>query len=222
MDTISAGVTVSAYLTAEGEFGNADLAQAVTEKIAYREGIGDTLAEGVARCHDELGVENWTMKGLEFAAHDGRVCHGQGLSYAVANLGADHRYASVLALEYMGDLPPEGLDGKAKHVVARENLMAFIDSGVVCSFSDAVDAIDKERYEQLLGAAFEDLMAVGARTVERERHFHNERGRDRSHDDALPYDLPGFEQALDEYYELRGWTQNGEVPEDAIESAPIG
>jgi len=78
MDTISAGVTVAAYLASEDEFGNAELAREVTERIAYREGIGDILAEGVDRCHDELGVDNYTVKGMEFAAHDGRVLHGQG------------------------------------------------------------------------------------------------------------------------------------------------
>src|SRR6056297_3458396 len=49
---------------------------------------------------DELGVENWSVKGIEFAAHDGRVLHGQALSYAVSNRGADHMYASMLGLEY--------------------------------------------------------------------------------------------------------------------------
>jgi aldehyde:ferredoxin oxidoreductase len=51
--------------------------------------------------------------------------------------------------------------------------------------------------------------------VELERHFNNQRGFDRS-DDALPYDLPDFERALDEYYEARGWNADGTVPESRI------
>ena len=220
MDTISAGVTVAAYLASEDEFGNAKLAREVTRKIAHREGVGDLLAEGVARCHDELGVENWTVKGLEFAAHDGRVCHGQGLSYAVANRGADHMYASVMSLEYSGELDPEGLDGKAEHVVENENFAAFRDSGIVCAF--ASDNIDEERYEALFDADYEELLAVGARTVKRERHFNNKRGLDRS-DDVVPYadDLPGFESALDSYYQLRGWNDDGTVPDDAVEAGRV-
>ncbi|MFB6164081.1 MAG: aldehyde ferredoxin oxidoreductase N-terminal domain-containing protein, partial [Haloarculaceae archaeon] len=70
LDTISCGDTVSAYLAANDEFGNEELILELIEKIAYREGEGDLLAEGVARAHEELGVENWTMKGMEFAAHD--------------------------------------------------------------------------------------------------------------------------------------------------------
>jgi aldehyde:ferredoxin oxidoreductase len=220
MDTISAGVTVAAYLASEDEFGNAELAREITEQIAHREGIGDLLAEGVNRCHEELGVENWTAKGLEFAAHDGRVCHGQGLSYAVANRGADHMYAGVMSLEYSGRLDPEGLEGKAEHVVTEENFAAFRDSGIVCAFGE--DMLGEERLEQLFDADHEELMAVGARTVERERHFNNQRGRDRS-DDTVPYadDLPDFESERAAYYELRGWNDDGTIPEDAVETADV-
>lgn len=220
MDTISAGVTVAAYLASEDEFGNAELAREITEKIAYREGIGDLLAEGVARCHDELGVENWTVKGLEFAAHDGRACHGQGLSYALANRGADHMYAGVMSLEYSGTLDPHGTEGKAEYVIERENYAAFRDSGIVCAFSG--DFITDERLEQLFDAEYDELMAVGARTVERERHFNNQRGRDRG-DDTVPYaeDLPGFESERQTYYELRGWNEDGTVPEDAVDTAGV-
>ena len=216
MDTISAGVTVAAYLASEDEFGNAALAHEITRKIANRDGIGDLLAEGVARCHDELGVENWTAKGLEFAAHDGRVCQGQGLSYAVANRGADHMYAGVMSLEYSGELDPEGLAGKAEHVVEEENSSAFRDSGIVCAF--ASDHLDEDRLETLFDADYEELLAVGARTVERERHFNNRRGLDRE-DDVVPYadQLPDFESELEAYYDLRGWNDDGTIPDDAVE-----
>jgi len=55
LDTISAGVTIGAYLMSEDEFENDELIHSLIEKIAYREGVGDTLAEGVDRIHDELG-----------------------------------------------------------------------------------------------------------------------------------------------------------------------
>ncbi|MFW5905628.1 MAG: aldehyde ferredoxin oxidoreductase N-terminal domain-containing protein, partial [archaeon] len=65
MDTISAGNTVAAYLAANDEFGNEELVHELVEKIAYREDEGDLLAEGIHRIHDELGVEDWTVKGLD-------------------------------------------------------------------------------------------------------------------------------------------------------------
>jgi len=217
MDTISCGDTVSAYLASEDEFGNADLVHETVEKIAYREGVGDLLAEGVARCHDELGVENWSVKGLEFAAHDGRAINGQGLSYAVANRGADHMYSTFLGLEYDGMVDPEGLEGKPERLVEEENRQVIRDTGIFCAFSG--DYISDEQKETLLDADFEDLLAIGDRVVEMERHFNNQRGMDRE-DDRLPYDLPDFEAALDEYYSVRDWNADGTVPDEHVEGSP--
>jgi aldehyde:ferredoxin oxidoreductase len=222
MDTISAGDTVAAYLAAEDEFGNAELVHEILPKIAHREGIGDTLAEGVERAHEELGVGNWSVKGLEFAAHDGRAIHGQGLSYAVANRGADHMYGNMLGPEYDGQIDPEGLfEEKVEMLIHRENKMAIRDSGIVCAFG-IDDYISEEQLAALLGTDWERLDGIGSRVIELERHFNNERGMDRE-DDRLPYELPDFETALDEYYASRGWNDDGTVPEQsAAESAAAG
>jgi len=219
LDTISCGNTVAAYLAANDEFGNVDLIHETVEKIAKREGVGDRLAEGIDRFHEELGVENWTVKGLDFAAHDGRTLNGQGLSYAVANRGADHMFSTMYAWEYplVGDdeaLKPTGLEGKAPHVVRQENARALEDCGVVCRFSRSF--MTPDRFEGLFDADYEDLLAVGSKVVELERHFNNHRGIDRD-DDTLPYDLPGFEAALDEYYAQRGWNEDGTVPASNVD-----
>ncbi|WP_435359639.1 aldehyde ferredoxin oxidoreductase family protein [Haloarchaeobius sp. DFWS5] len=218
MDTISAGDVVSAYLASEDAFGDADLIHETVEKIAAREDIGDTLAEGVARCHEELGVENWSVKGLEFPAHDGRTLNGQGLAFATSNRGADHMYAEFYALEYplVGKdeaVPKEGLEGKAPKVAYKENHNAVLDSGVVCKFSR--DFISGETLGKLLDEDYDDLLSVGARIVELERHFNNQRGFDRG-DDVLPYDIPDFDDALSAYYAERGWNDDGTVPDDNV------
>ncbi|WP_435064260.1 aldehyde ferredoxin oxidoreductase family protein [Halobaculum sp. EA56] len=218
LDAISTGNTVAAYLASEDEFGNVDLIHDLVERIARREGVGDDLAEGIDRVHDDLGVENWTVKGLDFAAHEGRLLHGQGLSYAVANRGADHMYAVFYSQEYplVGEddaYPPSGFEGKPERLVEKENQMALNDSGIVCKFSR--DYMTPERYEALFDAEFEDLLAVGDRVVTLERHFNNRRGFDRG-DDTLPYDIEGLEDAIDEYYELRGWTEDGTVPPERV------
>ncbi|WP_416841792.1 aldehyde ferredoxin oxidoreductase family protein [Haloferax sp. DFSO52] len=215
LDTISCGNAVAAYLKSEDEFGNAELVHDTVEKIAYREGIGDLLAEGVSRAAGELGVRNYTVKDMEFAAHDGRVLHGQGLSYAVANRGGDHMYSTTLRNEYNGEVDPETLDGKPELVIRNENHAAFRDSGVVCAFAGGTGHVTEETLEALFDCDYEELQAVGARTVELERHFNNKRGMDRS-DDSLPYDLPGMESALDEYYELRGWNDDGTISDSKV------
>lgn len=217
MDTISAGVTVAAYLKSEDAFGDAELAQEITERIAYREGVGDTLAEGVDRAHEELGVDNYTVKGMEFAAHDGRVLHGQGLSYAVANRGADHMYGGMLNLEYWGELDPEGTSGKAERLVHEENRRVIRDSGIVCAFASGY--VTNDRLATLLETEYDHLLEIGARTVARERHFNNQRGRDGAAD-ALPYaeEVPDLDASIAEYYETRGWNEDGTVPQSALDT----
>jgi len=215
MDTISCGDAIAAYLASEDAFGDDELVHELIGKIAHREGIGDTLAEGVDRVHEALGVDNWSVKGMEFSAHDGRKLNGQGLGFATSNRGADHMYGSFYSLEYpLVDkeqaVDPEGLEGKPPKLVEKENHNAVLDSGVVCKFSR--DFLDVEDLEALLDADYDDLLEMGARVVELERAFNNARGFDRADDDALPFDLPGFDAALDEYYEHRGWNPDGTVP----------
>ncbi|AHG01321.1 aldehyde:ferredoxin oxidoreductase (plasmid) [Halostagnicola larsenii XH-48] len=214
MDTISCGNVVAAYLDSEAEFGNAELVHDIVEKIAFREGEGDLLAEGVARAHDELGVENFSVKGMEFAAHDGRAINGQGLSYAVSNRGADHMYSTTLGDEYGGDVDPQGTAGKAGLVIENENRNAFRDSGVICQFGVG-RAVEGERFEALFDADYDDLLEIGARIVELERHFRNQRGH-AGEEDRLPYEIPDLESSIEEYYELRGWNEDGTVPSGAV------
>ena len=225
LDTISCGDVVSAYLASEDEFGNVDLIHETIEKIAYREGIGDTLAEGIDRFHDELGVENWTMKGMEFAAHDGRTLNGQGLSFATANRGADHMYAEMYQLEYPLVAPDKALDsdgveGKSDRLIEMENKNAVHDSGVLCKF--AFSNMTQERYARLFDTDWETLQEVGGRIVELERHFNSKRGFDRSDDADLPYELEGLEEELSNYYELRGWNDDGTVPDANVGGAGGG
>ncbi|RQG88074.1 aldehyde ferredoxin oxidoreductase [Natrarchaeobius halalkaliphilus] len=218
LDTISAGDVISAYLMANDEFGNDQLVHELIEKIAYRVDDGDLLAEGVHRVADELGVEDWSVKGLEFPAHDGRRFNGQALSFATSNRGADHMYSEFYLLEYpLVDeeqaVDPSGLDGKPSLLVERENICAIHDSGIICKFSGPY--VDHERHEGIFGRDYEELLEIGAAIVELERHFNNQRGFDRN-DDRLPYSIEGLDEALDEYYERRGWTEDGIVPDQNV------
>ncbi len=214
LDTISAGVTIAAYLASEDEFGNAGLVHELIEKVAYRDGIGDLLAEGVHRIADDLGVDDMTAKGMEFAGHDGRELHGLGLQYAVANRGGDHMYATFQRFEYRGEVDPEGTTGKASKLIEQEQFCAFRDSAIICAFSG--DHLEEDRLEAIFAVPYERLLEVGNGVIERERHFNNQRGMD-IEDDQLPYELPDLEASKQEYYHLRGWTDRGVVPDDRIE-----
>ena len=214
LDTISCGNVIAAYLAANDEFGNAELAQELVGKIAFREDEGDRLAEGVQGAAEHLGVEDYSVKGMDFAAHDGRVLQGTGLSYAVANRGGDHMYSVIHRLQYNGELDPNGTADKPGVLVRRENYCAIRDSAIICAFSDG-GYIDPDHLEGLLQTDWDDLQRIGSRVVDLERHFFNQRGVD-TEADRLPYDLPDLEESLARYYDLRGWTDDGVVPDERI------
>lgn len=108
LDSISTGMSIAfamecfenGILTKEDtnglelKFGNAEAMVKMVEMIAKREGLGDTLAEGVKRAAKKIGggAEKFALhvKGKEIPMHEPRLKAGVGLGYAVAPIGADH------------------------------------------------------------------------------------------------------------------------------------
>src|SRR5947199_193155 len=108
MDTVSLGSTLAwamecfekGILTLEDtegiplNFHDADGVIKVVELIAYRQGIGDLLAEGSLRAAQRLGRGSeaflTTVKGMEMAMHDPRHMPVMRASYLLAPTGGDH------------------------------------------------------------------------------------------------------------------------------------
>ncbi|MCG6881136.1 MAG: aldehyde ferredoxin oxidoreductase family protein [Deltaproteobacteria bacterium] len=108
LDTISTGVCIAfamecterGILTSQDtdgidlRFGNADAMIEMIRKIAFREGFGDLLAEGVKRASAKIGSESEPyalhVKGQEMAIHEPRGKFGVALSFALSPTGADH------------------------------------------------------------------------------------------------------------------------------------
>ena len=108
LDTISAGVAVgfAMELAEKGiltkdeigdlnlAFGNAETLMTLLRQMAYRQGLGELLADGVRRAAERIGhgSEKFAMhvKGLELPAYDVRGAKAHGLNYATAYSGADH------------------------------------------------------------------------------------------------------------------------------------
>src|SRR2546428_1494115 len=107
MDTVSLGATLAwamecfekGILTLEDtggvplRFHDADGVIKVVEMIAYRQGIGDLLAEGSQRAAQRLGRGSeaflTTVKGMEMAMHDPRHMPAMRASYLLAPTGGD-------------------------------------------------------------------------------------------------------------------------------------
>lgn len=73
-------------------WGNAQAVHDLLLKIAYRDGFGNWLADGVKVASEHFGGTEYAMqvKGLETTTVTPRAMFGMGLAYAVNDMGADH------------------------------------------------------------------------------------------------------------------------------------
>ncbi|MBI4634650.1 MAG: aldehyde ferredoxin oxidoreductase family protein [Deltaproteobacteria bacterium] len=144
IDTMTAG-NLSAFLVEARKQGKTDFAidynqpDRVAELfrlIAYRQGIGDLLAQGIKEAAKILGMEDRAVhvKGLEPGGFDPRVLKGMGLSYATSARGACHLRGTFYKAELSGQMPKEQIEGKAKLHIDYEDRSAIFDSLVLCRF----------------------------------------------------------------------------------------
>jgi aldehyde:ferredoxin oxidoreductase len=239
IDTISMGSTIACamelsqrgILDSELRFGRADLLQDLIQDTAYRRDLGAELAEGSYRFAQKYGHPEYSMssKKLELPAYDPRGMQGQGLLFATSNRGGCHMRGNMLGPEVLA--LPRLIDrfatqAKAGIVSVHQNSAAVIDSLVVCKFANM--AVAEEFFARILTAisgvqfTVDDLMKAGERIWNLERMYNLREGFTRQ-DDTLPERLlneavsegpsAGFtvklEPMLREYYQFRGWDQNG-------------
>ncbi|MDZ7703789.1 MAG: aldehyde ferredoxin oxidoreductase family protein [Trueperaceae bacterium] len=255
MDTIEAGNACSAFMeatekgylngdTAEGlAWGDADKQVELIEKIAFRRGVGNKLAEGpeaFARAvgHPEISM---TVKGQGIPAYDPRGLKGMGIGYATSNRGACHLRAYTPASEILGvgeKTDPIAWEGKGKLTALLQDLHAFSDSLDVCKFSAFAEGAQEyaDQYAAFVGLegfSPEDVLKTGERIYNLERHYNNLAGFGEG-SDTLPQrflDEPSESQGsvgqvaelgdmLNEYYGVRGWS-NGVVPESKLKELGI-
>ena len=167
MDTISTGVAVSFAMECvergilktgdvDGlslHFGNAEAMLQLVAKIAKREGIGNILADGVARASKAIGGGSeeyaFHIKGQEIPMHEPRYKFGLGLGYAISPTGADHSHNihdnlysepgpqldNIKALGILDPIPIDELSSaKVRLAVYHITWHHFLNSLVMCQF----------------------------------------------------------------------------------------
>lgn len=218
IDTISAGATIAMAMElyekriidkqkADGlelTWGNMDAVFSLLKKIAYREGMGEILAEGSRKAAIQLGAEamdcSVQVKGLELPMHDPRGFHGMGLAYMMSNRGACHLQHAAMGMEQgmvswpqlfemKDDYDGKTSQGKAMLVYNAENYGILDNSLSICHYlmyclkpetiRDALNAITGCRFE------FKDLLECGARDWTLKRGINNLLGITIK-DDVLP------------------------------------
>ncbi|MBW1785119.1 MAG: aldehyde ferredoxin oxidoreductase family protein [Deltaproteobacteria bacterium] len=148
IDTITVGNVLgfAAELNEKGmwdsgiEFGKKDNISDLIKDIAYRQGIGDDLGEGVRFLSEKYGGKEFAAhsKGLEIAGYEPRAAAGHALGYATANRGACHLdggYMIYFEINGPMTLDPQHYKSKPSWTILDQNLMAAISAGGNCLFT---------------------------------------------------------------------------------------
>lgn len=251
MDTIELGNAFSTAMEAhekgllheEFNWGDREKMAQLIVDTAHRRGLGDILADGPARAAVHFGDENLAnvVKGQAIAAYDPRGLKGMGIGYATSNRGACHLRAYTPSSELLGvpeKTDPLQWEGKGRLCKLFQDLHAVSDSFDICKFSAFAEGPEEYagQYAGMTGidVTVDDLLTTGERIYNLERYYNQLCGFNRQHDSLPkrfleePSDGPGsqghvceLDSMLDEYYEARGWSKDGMVPEEKLKALGI-
>jgi aldehyde:ferredoxin oxidoreductase len=251
MDAISAGVIVAFTMDCyengiltkkdldgiEANFGNSEALIQLLEKIGKREGIGDTLANGVRTAAHKIGKGSEKLaqhiKGLEVTGYDLRCLKTAALGFAVSFRGADHNRHGAYAFDVKGKVNRlKAEKGRGKMVSDMEDTYALIDSLIICKFSRGTYYKGLKDMAKLytlvtgIDVTSEELKKSGERINTVARLINIREGLSRK-DDTLPWKVMNMpipdegpvkgavvtkkelDLLLDDYYSSRGWTLEG-------------
>jgi aldehyde:ferredoxin oxidoreductase len=239
MDTISAGNLVGLAIEAarqgridlDIDYGQVDQIATLLEDTAARRGLGQVMAEGIVAAAEAWGMADQAIhvKGLEPAGYDPRVLKGMGLAYGTSDRGACHLRATFYKPELTGMIDPEQIEGKAAVFVQWEDRLTFFDSLIICRFYR--DLYQWEQLGQILKAVTgleltnQEMIAIAGRVSDDTRRFNVREGLTPADDrlpkrftaELLPETGKGISEQqmavmLREYYQARGWDQEGRPP----------
>jgi len=185
-------------------------------------------------------------KGLDFPSHDARSCISLAPTYATGTRGACHFRGGCEDVEMGGFFIPEiGIKEGMVKFFERENqsllaakcqdYFALLNSLVLCAFM--VDGGDmpfsgvKDLFNAITGwdYSIEDLMDAGERIFTVQRLINIRDGYNAA-TDVLPKKMlqpakegfragkvPPFKELMEDYYNLRGWDENGEPSQGTMD-----
>jgi aldehyde:ferredoxin oxidoreductase len=185
------------------------------------------------------------IKGLELPAHDPRGYNAGATGFATSSRGACHLAGFSHTFERVLKCPemeiPEPMDryrveGKGVIVAKSQNLMGMMDSLKLCKFIlfGGVTITDIVKWYQLVTGremTVDDFIKTGERILNLKRLYNVRLGISRK-DDTLPFrsltfkrigngltpNLPPLGQMLSEYYDYRGWSEDGIPTPEKLEA----
>ncbi len=183
------------------KWGDGDAVIKLIQMIAFKEGVGALLSEGVKEASRKIGggSEKFAVhtKGLEVAMHNPRLYHTMGVLFSVSNIGGSHLQGMGMLVERGLLLPeygigsvPENVESKIKAAVVHQSLCAFMDSTGQCKFG-VFGVIDFERVASMFNAITgrsedkDSILKIGDRIWYLERLLNIKLGL-KPEDDKLP------------------------------------
>jgi aldehyde:ferredoxin oxidoreductase len=246
MDTISLGNVVGFAMEASEKglinekvpWGEFDKTESLIEDIAYRRGLGDTLAEGVRSASERIGGNSnrWAMhvKGLEISGYDCHAAPAMALSFATCSIGAHHKDAWVISWEVKVGRESYGEEKVDKVIELQRTRGGIFECLTVCRLPWVELNFELEWYPKFLHYAtgleitWDDLNLIADRVLNLIRAFWiREYGKGWSKEMDVPparwfeqpttqgalrgakLDRAKYDAMLQSYYRRRGWDERG-------------
>jgi len=233
-------------------FGNHEALVETVKRMGTRKGwLGDTLAEGSMRAAEKIdkGAEKYAnhIKGMELPGYDLRTLKTAALGFSVSFRGACHLRSGAYSPDVKGKVDRFKIEkGRGKIVMDGEDLYNVVDSLILCKFSRGVmyDGLKDMAKYYTLATGFEmtpeELIKAGERINNLARVINIREGRGTREYDTLPWKImhvpvpdegvakgavvnqKEFDTGLDDYYSVRGWTEDGIPTPEKLKELGLG
>ncbi len=246
LDTISLGNVLGFAMEASEKrlidekvpWGKFKTTKTLIKDIAYRQGLGDMLAEGVAAAAEQIGKgsDRWAMhvKGLEISAYDCHTTPAMALAYGTSSIGAHHKDAWVISWEVKAGRAGYN-EAKVDKIIELQRVRAGVfECLTVCRLPWIEVGLELEWYTKFLRAAtgmeltWKNLYTIADRVFNLTRAFWiRECGKKWTSEIDVPparwfeepltkgafkgtkLDRTKYNEMLQMYYQKRGWNSQG-------------
>jgi len=199
-------------------------------------------AKKIGKGADRLIVE---ARNMDYPSHDPRAVFGLAVNYATGTRGACHERGDVQAMP-MGLYYPElgmeepydrfDIDLAAKAAYVSQNVSSLYNILTICKFMVKAAGMSLTQINDLFNAitgwdwTVKDMVSAGERALTLERMINVRDGLGKNADKLSPKMLQPalegsrkgkvpapFEESLKEYYELKGWNEDGIPTRETLE-----
>ncbi len=237
------GIITTEQVGMELRWGDMESFEYLVRAIAYRQGIGDILANGARSAAQALGGGSdrfaIQVKGLEWSGYEARWAPAMMLAYMTADIGAHHNRA--WAITYDVAKGREETEGKAAKVIELQRIRPAFDMLGACRLQWVEIGFEFDNYPEMFEAVTgrklsqKELFDATDRVwnLTRTRAFLEQPGFGRRMDypparfyeETVPtgpakgkmLTLEQLDGMLDDYYAQRGWDSDGKPTAETLE-----